>query len=67
MSDSGPSVLELVMAMRMLQEEFGLDTVAVCQKLSDGHLLTLTMTEGAPLVIERDDGHSMVVLDPEGR
>ena len=57
------SAVDLVGAMHELQDEFGLDTVAVCQRLPDGHLLTLTMTEGAPLVIERDDGISMLVGD----
>lgn len=59
------SAVDLVRAMGELQECFGLDTVAVSQPLPDGHLLTLTMTKGAPLVIERDDGISMVVPEPE--
>lgn len=59
------SLAELLAAMHELQDAFGLDTVAVCQPLPDGHLLTLTMTAGAPLVIERDDGISMMVPETE--
>jgi hypothetical protein len=59
------SAVDLVMAMHELQDEFGLDTVSVCQKLPDGHLLTLTMTDGAPLVIERDDGHMLAVPEDD--
>jgi hypothetical protein len=59
------SAVDLVWAMADLQERFGLDTVSICQPLPDGHRLTLTMTEGAPLVIERDDGISMIVPEPD--
>lgn len=54
------SVPDLVAAMRDLQDRFHLDTVAVCQPTDLG-LITLTLTQGAPLVIEDEQGHSMAV------
>jgi hypothetical protein len=54
------SVPDLVAAMRDLQDRFHLDTVAVSSPTDLG-LVTLTLTRGAPLVIEDDKGHSMAV------
>ena len=58
-------VAELLAAMRELQDTFDLDTVAVSRPQSDGHVLTLTVTAGAPLVIERDDGISMAIPEED--
>jgi hypothetical protein len=66
MSDFEPQlgVLDLLVAMRELQSRFGLDTVRVTRPTDQG-MVALAMTEGAPIVIEDDRGHSMIVEGEE--
>jgi hypothetical protein len=54
---------ELLRAMQTLTDEFGLDSIRVAVRVQDDHLISLTLSKGAPLVIEREDGISAIVRD----
>jgi ribosomal protein L17 len=51
----------LITAMDALREAFELDTVRVAKRVEDGHTIALTLTQHAPLVIEREDGYTRIV------
>jgi hypothetical protein len=54
---------QLLRAMQKLADEFGLDSIRVAVRVQDDHLIALTLSKGAPLVIEREDGVSAIVRD----
>jgi hypothetical protein len=63
MSDEPISIgLELIQDLRRLMAEWQLDSIRAAIRAHGDHTIYVTLAAGAPITLEREDGH-MIVLE----